>query len=150
SFPLTQNRWNRISLPLDFDSSFTRFYFRRDVAGEATAYFDNIRFVAPTPPTWPGADRQIPLDYALEQNYPNPFNPSTTITFSLPRAGNADLRVFDLLGREVATIAKGEFQAGTYNFVFDPSGDRHLSSGVYFYRLQVGDFVETRKMMLMR
>jgi chitinase len=150
SFPLTQNRWNRISIPLDFDTSFTRFYFRRDVQGEATAYFDNIRFVAPTPPTGLGTEPQIPLDYALEQNYPNPFNPSTTITFSLPRAGNADLRVFDLLGREVATIAKGEFQAGTYNFVFDPSGERHLASGVYFYRLQVGDFVETRKMMLMR
>ncbi len=150
SFPLTQNKWNRISLPLDFDPSFTRFYFRRDIQGEATAYFDNIRFVAPVPATGTGADPQLPVDYALDQNYPNPFNPSTTIAFALPRAGNADLRVYDLLGREVATITQGELLAGTYRFRFDPSGEHHLASGVYFYRLQAGDFVETRKMVFMK
>lgn len=91
----------------------------------------------------------IPDRYVLEHNYPNPFNPSTTIRFGIPtNIGHAEvarLRVFDVLGREVATLVDEKLAPGLYSVQFDAGG---LSSGVYFYRLSVGRFLETRKMVL--
>jgi len=89
----------------------------------------------------------IPKTYALEQNYPNPFNPSTKITFSLPKNGNITLKVFNALGQLVATVADGEYVAGTHEVVFDAST---LSSGVYFYTLTSSNFFATKKMMLLK
>ncbi|MFA3784147.1 T9SS type A sorting domain-containing protein [Melioribacteraceae bacterium 4301-Me] len=85
--------------------------------------------------------------FVLQQNYPNPFNPSTTIRFSLPRREHVTLKVFDILGREVATLVDGELNAGEYSVVYDASS---LPSGVYFYRLQAGSFVEQRKMEVVK
>jgi len=91
---------------------------------------------------------EIPNYYSLSQNYPNPFNPTTTIKFGLPKAGNVKLVVFDILGREVATLINNEFRdVGTYTVNFDASA---LSSGVYFYRLESGDFSQTKKMLLVK
>jgi hypothetical protein len=90
---------------------------------------------------------ELPENYTLQQNYPNPFNPTTTITFQTPQSGFVSLKVFDLLGREVATLVNGELQAGTYETSFDAS---RLSSGVYLYELRAGSFVQTRRMMLMK
>ncbi len=89
----------------------------------------------------------IPGGFALEQNYPNPFNPSTTISFAIPVGtnGHTSLRVFDLLGKEVATLVDKELRAGRYDVTFDAS---RLSSGVYFYTLRVGSFSGTRKLVL--
>ena len=89
--------------------------------------------------------------YALEQNYPNPFNPSTQIRYSLAKAGWVTLKVYDVLGREVATLVNGEQAAGTFTATFS-SGDngRSLSSGVYFYRLESGSFVSVHKMMVLK
>jgi hypothetical protein len=88
-----------------------------------------------------------PKQYALLQNYPNPFNPTTTISYQLPVASQVSLKVFDVLGREVMTLVNGRQDAGAYNFNFNASD---LSSGVYFYRLQSGNFVQTKKMMLVK
>jgi hypothetical protein len=86
-------------------------------------------------------------DYALTQNYPNPFNPSTQIKFALKESGFVTLKVYDALGKEVATLVKGDYASGSYNVSFDASG---LSSGIYFYRLETGSFVQTNKMMLLK
>jgi hypothetical protein len=89
----------------------------------------------------------IPKNFTLSQNYPNPFNPSTQITFSLPKASDVKLVVFDILGREVATLVNGFKQAGTHSIEFNASS---LSSGVYFYRLESGTFTDTKKMLLLK
>lgn len=84
----------------------------------------------------------------LQQNYPNPFNPSTKITYSIPERSNVSLKVFDLLGNEVAELVKEEIGAGTYDINFNAS--QLLSSAIYFYKLQAGSFVETKKMILLK
>ncbi|MHB1687965.1 MAG: T9SS type A sorting domain-containing protein [Ignavibacteriaceae bacterium] len=90
---------------------------------------------------------KIPKTYALEQNYPNPFNPTTIIKYDLPKAGQVTLKVYDILGREVATLYNGNQLAGTYNVSFDAS---QLASGVYFYQLKSGDYVSIKKMVLLK
>lgn len=89
----------------------------------------------------------VPASFKLNQNYPNPFNPSTTISFDIPKAEVIELKVFDMLGREVATLVNGFRQAGIYRVDFDASA---LSSGVYIYRIKAGDFVESKKMTLLK
>jgi hypothetical protein len=89
----------------------------------------------------------IPSAYTLSQNYPNPFNPSTNFKFSLPKQSFVTLRVFDMLGREVALLANGKFDAGSYLVDWDAS---EFTSGVYFYTLKAGDYSETKKMMLIK
>ncbi len=93
------------------------------------------------------SDSEAPVAYALGQNYPNPFNPSTTISFSLPEASNVTLKVFDSLGREVATLISGDVSAGTHNVTFDASG---LASGLYVYRIEAGDFSAAKKLLLLK
>jgi len=88
-----------------------------------------------------------PTSFSLEQNYPNPFNPNTIIKFQIPEAHFVTLKVFDVLGNEVATLVNEEKTAGNYNFDFTTD---KLTSGVYFYRLQAGSFVETKKMILLK
>ncbi len=89
----------------------------------------------------------LPAHISLEQNYPNPFNPTTTITYSLVQAQNVTLKVYDILGREVATLFKGWQSSGTHKIQFDAT---RLASGLYFYRMQTKGFVLTRKMMLIK
>jgi hypothetical protein len=89
----------------------------------------------------------IPAEYGLFQNYPNPFNPATTISFSLPTGSFVSLKVFDLIGREVAIIVSQELFAGTYTRQWNAT---NMSSGIYFYRLQAGSFTETKKLILMK
>jgi hypothetical protein len=89
----------------------------------------------------------IPVRYALEQNYPNPFNPSTVIEFKMPASGAVSLKVYNILGQEVKTLVDGMQPAGNYTYRFDGA---NLSTGVYFYRLQSGSFVQVRKMMLLK
>jgi hypothetical protein len=89
----------------------------------------------------------VPAQFALLQNYPNPFNPLTRIEFALPRAAHAKLAVYDLLGRVVTVLTDGQLTAGVHSVSFDA---RDLPSGMYFYRLQVGNFMQTRKMVLLK
>lgn len=90
---------------------------------------------------------EIPKSFSLSQNYPNPFNPVTNIKFSMPKSGAVTLKVYDIMGREVAELVNEVKPAGNYLVDFNAS---HLSSGVYFYRIQTQDFTEVRKMVLVK
>jgi hypothetical protein len=108
-----------------------------------------------------GNDGPTPSEFVLEQNYPNPFNPATRISFSVRGSGFEEngsgfkvqgseftsLKVYDILGREVRTLVYENLQPGRYEVTFDAGG---LTSGVYLYRLQSVNFVQTRKLMLLR
>lgn len=89
----------------------------------------------------------VPTKFTLEQNFPNPFNPSTTISYTIPEAGNVELKVYDILGNEVATLVNGTKTPGNYTEVLDASS---LASGVYIYTLRTNSFIQTRKMMLLK
>jgi hypothetical protein len=86
-------------------------------------------------------------DYRLEQNYPNPFNPSTSVAFSLAKAGDVKLRVYNAIGQEVATLVNGKMPAGQHSVTWDA---RNVPSGLYFYKLEAGTFSQTRKMVVMK
>ena len=112
----------------------------------STTYFSTFAVVpreiisGPLPPP-------VPKVFALYQNYPNPFNPTTTISFQLPTSGFVSLKVFDVLGREVTTIANEPLDAGEHKYVWNASS---YSSGVYFYQLTAGSYISTKKMMLIK
>ncbi|NWG28179.1 MAG: T9SS type A sorting domain-containing protein [Ignavibacteriaceae bacterium] len=97
----------------------------------------------------------IASEFTLEQNYPNPFNPSTTIRYSTPsvianevkQSAFVTLKVYDVLGNEVATLVNEEKPAGSYEVEFEASS---ITSGVYFYKIQAGNFVESKKMLLLK
>jgi hypothetical protein len=94
----------------------------------------------------------IPKSYNLSQNYPNPFNPTTIISYNLPKTGNVVLKVYDILGNEVATLINREQPAGTYKITFNALNADHknLSSGIYFYKLQSGNYSAIKKMLLLK
>ncbi len=89
----------------------------------------------------------LPAGYVLRQNYPNPFNPNTTIKFSIPKTEFVTLKVYNLLGQEVATLVSETLNIGSYSYTWDAD---QLASGVYLYKLQAGDFVETKKMIFLK
>jgi len=93
------------------------------------------------------ASLTIPDNYSLSQNYPNPFNPSTKINYTIPKSGLVSLKVYDLLGKEVASLVNEVVNAGSHEVLFNAS---NLSSGTYFYRIKVGDFISTKKMSLLK
>jgi len=89
----------------------------------------------------------LPEDYSLGQNHPNPFNPVTTFTFSLPRASNISLEIYNIIGQTIAVAASGNYPAGVHEVNWEAVD---LPSGVYFYRLLADDYKETRKMILLK
>jgi CubicO group peptidase (beta-lactamase class C family) len=119
-----------------------------DYWGPRFIYNEIFEYVARTLPV-PERDgiATSPDLFSLHQNYPNPFNPSTTIAFDLPRAGHISLRVFDLLGQEVAILENGFVEAGSHRVIFNGS---NLASGIYFARLDAGSFSQTKKLVLMK
>jgi hypothetical protein len=139
----TASQWarKRLSVPLGTN--------KIDFLGESQfgndLYIDSICVQHPTgiQPITNG----IPRVYSLAQNYPNPFNPSTKISFALPKAGNVELKIYDILGREVTTLVNEFRIAGNYTVDFNAA---NLASGVYFYRIKSGDFIDTKKMVLMK
>lgn len=90
---------------------------------------------------------QIPANYSLSQNYPNPFNPATNIGFKIADFGSVRLSVYDVLGKEVAILVNQQLQPGTYEVSWDAS---KFSSGVYFYRIEAGEFNAVNKMILVK
>ena len=93
------------------------------------------------------SENEEKLTYELSNNYPNPFNPVTRIKYEIANSENVKLKVYDILGKEVANLVDAQKEAGRYEILFDASS---LASGIYFYRLQAGDFVQTRKMILLK
>lgn len=100
-----------------------------------------------TPTSVDGTDLELPVKFSLSQNFPNPFNPSTTINYELPQKSNVTFKVFDMLGREVATLVNENKPTGSYSITWNARG---MASGVYFYRLKAGNFVATKKLLLIR
>ncbi|HEX7402067.1 MAG TPA: FlgD immunoglobulin-like domain containing protein, partial [candidate division Zixibacteria bacterium] len=97
-------------------------------------------------------EKLVPKEYELSQNHPNPFNPETEIVFGLPKAGFVTLKIYNILGQEVTTLFNKNLSAGRYRIIWngtDKAG-RAVSSGVYFYRMQAGDFVQTKRMLLLK
>jgi len=94
----------------------------------------------------------LPMRCELSNNYPNPFNPVTHISFSLPTKSEVTLSVFNILGQQVKTLASGAFEAGRHEIVWDGTNEagEHVTSGIYLYRLEAGDFLETKKMVLLK
>jgi photosystem II stability/assembly factor-like uncharacterized protein len=90
---------------------------------------------------------EIPIQFSLSLNYPNPFNPSTNIKFALPKNNYVTLKIYDALGREIATLVNEQLKAGTYQVDWDGS---NYANGVYYYKLMAGDFVETKKMLMIK
>jgi hypothetical protein len=97
-------------------------------------------------------DNVLPKSFALSQNYPNPSNPATTIHFDLPLRSTISLVVYDMLGRRIVTLASDSRDAGRYSIEWDGRNQNgySVSSGVYFYRLQAQDFVQVRKLIILR
>ena len=97
---------------------------------------------------WSPASRtQTPEVYSLGQNYPNPFNPATTIHYTMKTAGKVSVKVYDVLGQEVATLVEGVDLAGEHAVIWNAA---HVPSGVYFCRMEAGSFAQTRKVMLLK
>ena len=112
------------------------------------------------PPILSVENEDQPIYYELHQNYPNPFNPSTKIKFTIPqspllggdgRGGLVTLKVYDVLGNEITTLVNEELPAGEYEIEFSPeSSIKHPASGIYFYQLRAGSFIQTRKMVYLK
>ncbi len=89
----------------------------------------------------------VPKEFQLQQNYPNPFNPTTIIEFALPKQSSVTLKLFDILGREIATLVDAELESGVHKINFD---GQDLASGIYFYRIHAEGFLKTKKLMLLK
>jgi len=107
----------------------------------------NYLFYNNSNPVFVENEKTLPANYVLYQNYPNPFNPNTMIRWEIPEAGNVTLKIYDVLGNEIVTLINEVKQAGSYELEFDATA---LPSGIYFNRLQVGKFIETKKMVLIK
>lgn len=111
-------------------------------------FFDNITLSQGESPTDIKSNKPVlSKSYQLYQNYPNPFNPTTKISFSIPKRSNVELKIYDILGRKISTLMNEEKTAGSYEVKFNAS---KLSSGIYFYQLKSGNFIETMKMLMMK
>jgi len=125
------------------------------IAAQA-AYYDPPRQVAvvidymtATPDKPPTG---LPTEFALDQNYPNPFNPATTITFALSTASQVTLDIYNVMGQRVRTLLDANMPAGYHQIVWDGRSGvgKAVASGVYFYRISAGDFIQCRKMLLLK
>jgi hypothetical protein len=177
SFTYSYNTWNLVELIVDIDTDAAELKFNGtsiytwpwtsgatgngsllqlsaiDFFGETNQYqmyvddftFTDLLFVSVEDSN--EINVEAPVIYSLEQNYPNPFNPSTKISYTIPERSNVSLKIFNLLGSAVVELVKGEVETGSYDITFNAS---NLPSGVYFYRLQVGNFVETKKMLYIK
>ncbi|GEM_PF-1274930 len=127
--------------------------FPRNYSAATDVWQKNAPLAAETPPlntvtgVLEGKNPGVPLVYKLEQNYPNPFNPSTKISYSIPERSNVTLKVFNLIGQEVATLVNEQKDPGNYFAHFDAS---KMASGVYFYQIEAGKFTSVKKMLLMK
>lgn len=154
----TQSEWIEESMdltPYIGHSVKFRFMFKSDIAVTYDGwYIDDIKIWGYENTSAVTGNGEIPLKYSLSQNFPNPFNPITNFSFSLTDEGNAQIEVFDLLGRKITTLVNSQLQAGNYQVSFDGS---NLASGIYIYRLTVKNslsdspvFIDSKRMLLIK
>ena len=149
-----------ISIEPDPDNSTAPFLLKPLVGGIPSNAMDHVTYmidsnVANSFPTGTAMRSKIVsvesstfiTDYVLEQNYPNPFNPSTTIKFGIPEKNNVVIKIYNSLGSEIATLVNEVREAGSYEIQFNAN---NLSSGIYYYKIESGNFVETKKMILLK
>ena len=105
------------------------------------------KFTFNTPPAGVIEEELFPESFKVFQNYPNPFNPTTTFRYSIPTQSKVVIKVYDILGKEIATLINEEKSVGTYELTWNAE---NLPSGVYFYQLKAGDFIDTKKMILLK
>ncbi|QQS36115.1 MAG: T9SS type A sorting domain-containing protein [Ignavibacteriales bacterium] len=143
-FKLQEDNWVPTVFPMPDNVRFTELQATGKIIFAGT-YDNGIWIYNPSPTDVD--DISNPESYSLGQNYPNPFNPSTTISYQLAATGNVEIVVYDVLGKEILTLVNESKPAGNYQLVFDASS---LTSGVYFYRIVTNNFIQTRKMILLR
>jgi len=166
NLPFVLAPFGSITITVKFKPEIDKDYFddlhlRWETEGQRIAQV--IPLIGSTDPNFTEVETEDVLrDYILSQNYPNPFNPTTTIAYEIPQMGFVTLKIYDILGREVATLVNEEKLAGSYEVQFDSHSveGRNLSSGIYFYQLLVsalqskdgkaGNYSETKKMILLR
>jgi hypothetical protein len=119
--------------------------------GYGWAVGDNGLVLRYRDPTWIEDEKEmsglIPAYYKLSQNYPNPFNPLTTIEFDLPKTSDVKIEVYNMIGQKIHTLINKKLQAGKHHVTFNA---KNISSGVYFYRINTGEFQDVKKMILLR
>ncbi|MBS1517437.1 MAG: T9SS type A sorting domain-containing protein [Bacteroidetes bacterium] len=129
-------------------SDFNSIYFSSDNIGYAVGYYARIMKTSNGGVTFAGIEySSIPGSFSLGQNYPNPFNPKTVIKYQVPASGNVSLKVYDIIGNEIAVLVDKLHNAGSYSVEFNGN---NFSSGIYFYRIQYGNISDTKKMMLIK
>lgn len=138
------NSWTQEQIPFSHDAVFS-IYFLTPQNGWFTADYGIIAHYNGF--TSIENENNIPIEYSLKQNYPNPFNPTTTIKYSIGSNQFVKINVYDLIGNEVASLVNEQKTSGEYKVNFDAS---NLSSGIYFYQLKAGTFIQTRKMLLLK
>lgn len=146
SFTIIDKLTGSVNTYIDKNADHTKSYvyrvkaYKGDVESE---YSNEVSFVSVSV----NEETPIPKEHSMSQNYPNPFNPVTKLKFALPQRAHIKLSIFDTLGNEIKIILNKELHAGNHEINFDAS---NFTSGVYFYRIQTGDFVQTKKMILLR
>ena len=149
----TLSTWTQVSLNISSlanSSANLRIRFRLTSDANTNAdgwYVDDIQLLGYNSLTNIGNENIIPDKYSLEQNYPNPFNPVTTIKFAIPKENFVTITIFDITGREVTRLLSENKQAGTYSVLFNAE---NLASGVYYYKIEAGNFSETKKMLMIK
>jgi hypothetical protein len=142
-YPLPSN----ITSTINF-GTLNRYYISAYLNGTEIAQSDTITIISQKATAVNnGIEKIIPQNYQLLQNYPNPFNPTTTIQYFIPQKSKVQIKVLDLLGREIATVVNEENSFGKHTVIFDAS---QLSSGMYFYRMQAENFVEIKKLVVIK
>lgn len=129
-------------------TGFITYYWRArgvNIIGEGT--WSNVWSFYITPTSVLLSSSEIPKEYKMFNNYPNPFNPATKVRFDLPKSSEVKITVFDVTGKEAAVLVNETLQAGSYQTEWNAAA---FPSGVYFYRIQAGDFSETKRMILVR
>jgi len=144
--------WTQFNVPIDYiqagtpDTCYVDILVGSETAAGAVGYVDDVQLTGPT--AIGESDNQIiPSQFELKQNYPNPFNPATNIEFTIPQTSNVRLIVYNQLGQEITTLVNEQLPAGSYQVDWNAE---NKPNGIYFYRIFAGDYVGTRKMILMK
>jgi len=152
TFALVSEQWVSVDIPLTtFPNVDLTDVFQFKVEGNGTIYWDNFYFYS-TPVGVDNRSETLPQGFALEQNFPNPFNPSTTIRYELPEDGLVNITIYDITGRHISTLVSSHQNAGYKSIQWNATNNHgaRVSAGIYLYKIQTGEFRQTKKMVLLK